>query len=516
MAPEDFVDDVYLVYLSLAACGLETWPDVLMVNLQQLHVSQNKLSTVSMQRLALLTNLRVLNLSGNPLVGFVQGSYNLTMKMVVQLDLSRTLVSEIRDKSLSFFPSLEYLDISHSSVNTIGSKGLHAFSNLKLVDFRECDIQEFPGDLFHGLNELTTIYATTFTLCCRDVLPDGFNADACVVPQDEISSCEDLLRSNLYRAFLWTIVFMSVSGNAGSLVFKLTFQRREMLKSGYNVFVTSLCVSDLFMGIYLAIIGAADEQYRGKYFWNEKFWKPSGMCLLAGFLSFLSNEVSSFMICLITLDRFIVLTFPFSPFRFKGRSAASALALAWTVGLFLAAVPLFPIMEHWKYYSQTGICIPLPITRTEFPGKLYSFGVMIIFNFVLFLIIALGQIVIYYGIRANSMAVSDKSAMSQNVIIARRLISVVVSDFLCWFPVGILGVMAFSGLPVPGEANVAVAIFVLPLNSAINPFLYTYNVLMEKHRLRKEAKLLQGRRSQATASEKWSTNASSIDDVRLC
>jgi len=126
---------------------------------------------------------------------------------------------------------------------------------------------------------------------------------------------------------------------------------------------------------------------------------------------------------------------------------------------------------------------------------------MIIFNFILFLLIAVGQMFIYWSIRSNSMTLSDSTSMSQNLTIARRLITVVVSDFLCWFPVGVLGLTAFSGLPVPGEANVAVAIFVLPLNSALNPFLYTYNMLMEKRRLRQEAKLLQHLKTQTVTTE---------------
>ena len=76
-------------------------------------------------------------------------------------------------------------------------------------------------------------------------------------------------------------------------------------------------------------------------------------------------------------------------------------------------------------------------------------------------------------------------------MIARRLITVVVSDFLCWFPICVLGLIALSGVPVPGDVNVAMAIFVLPLNSALNPFLYTVNIVLEKRRLKQEAKLLQ-------------------------
>ena len=63
--------------------------------------------------------------------------------------------------------------------------------------------------------------------------------------------------------------------------------------------------------------------------------------------------------------------------------------------------------------------------------------------------------------------------------------TIVMSDFLCWFPIGLLGVLGASGVEVPGELNVAVAIFVLPFNSALNPFLYTFNVIMEK-RMKKQ------------------------------
>ena len=50
--------------------------------------------------------------------------------------------------------------------------------------------------------------------------------------------------------------------------------------------------------------------------------------------------------------------------------------------------------------------------------------------------------------------------------------------------------LASAGTPIPEELNVAVAIFVTPFNSALNPFLYTFNVLMEKRRKAQEANLL--------------------------
>ena len=74
---------------------------------------------------------------------------------------------------------------------------------------------------------------------------------------------------------------------------------------------------------------------------------------------------------------------------------------------------------------------------------------------------------------------------------ARRLLSVVMTDFLCWFPIGLLGLLAAQGVTISGEVNVAMAIFVLPLNSALNPLLYTFNLYLEKKRRAREDRLRQ-------------------------
>nr|KAG5686652.1 hypothetical protein BaRGS_013439 [Batillaria attramentaria] len=65
-----------------------------------------------------------------------------------------------------------------------------------------------------------------------------------------------------------------------------------------------------------------------------------------------------------------------------------------------------------------------------------------------------------------------------------------LQDFLCWFPIGLLGLLASQGTPVPSEANVSMAILVLPLNSVLNPFLYNLNIILEKRRAAKEDRLL--------------------------
>ena len=159
------------------------------------------------------------------------------------------------------------------------------------------------------------------------------------------------------------------------------------------------------------------------------------------------------------------------------------------LGSLLAAIPLLPQTSHWECYGQSGICVPLPITRKSFKGRSYSFAVIIVLNFVLFLLIAAGQSVIYLSVKDNLMT-TDTTKKSQDLVIARRLITVVVSNFVCWFPVSVMGLLVSAGVPITGEVNVAMAILVLPLNSALNPFLYTFNMVKEKRRKLRELKLL--------------------------
>ena len=109
---------------------------------------------------------------------------------------------------------------------------------------------------------------------------------------------------------------------------------------------------------------------------------------------------------------------------------------------------------------------------------------MIVLNFVIFLLIAVGQLGIFSAIKMSTVKTSTDRKSSE-MVLAYRLATVVVSDFLCWFPIGVLGLMASQGFPVPGEVNVALAIFVLPLNSALNPFLYTLNAVLEKRRAKR-------------------------------
>ena len=486
---EELATNWYIVYLRLANCSLTSLPAVDFPNVRFLDLSNNFLESVNVSLLAGLANLQAISLAKNPLSQLYAENDTYARHTTLRtFDISHSHLKHFSSKTLSSFLYLEKLNLSYTDIHTILSDGFHFTPLLTHLYMEGSPIEAFPEDLYKNLLHIRFISAQTYKLCCKHMLPEQSVGTVCLADRDELSSCEDLLQAEAYRAFLWIIGFLSLLGNLFCFAVRVCVQRK-VSASGFHLFVTNLSIADLLMGIYIAIIGTADQVFRGKYVYYDSIWTSSAVCKVAGFLSLMSSEVSALTIWLITVDRFIVLRFPFSSFRFGRRSASAMCIAAWLLGLSIAMLPLLPMMSHWEFYSQTGICIPLPVTRRDFKGRMYSFSVLIVFNFTLFLLIASGQAFIYWSVQKNALT-SQTTKVSRDVTIAQRLISVAVTDFLCWFPIGVCGLLASTGTPVKGEVNVALAIFVLPLNSALNPFMYTFNMLAEKRRKSTEAKLL--------------------------
>ena len=495
MEPSDFTHNHYLVYLSLSRCGLRVMPAMTLSNLQYLDFSDNSLRLLNMSVFASLLNVKTLVLNKNPLHRLIKPSFAMQLESVRTMDLSHTKLSVFDSKPLGSLFNVRQLNLSFSSIHTIHSNGFRYIPKLTELYLAGNPIRVFPADVLKPLRNLDVVTTQTYKLCCKQILPDHYELTECSAPSNEVSSCEDLLQLGLYRGLVWLISSLAFFGNVFCLVVHVCV-RGTTATSSFHVFVINLGVADLLMGVYVAIIGVADSVFRGMYLFYDETWKHSVACKVAGFLSLLSCEVSALTIWLITLDRFIALHFPFSSVRFQRNSAGVACLITWLVGLLLASVPVLPVTAHWEFFSQTGICIPLPVTRQDFKGKYFSAIVFIGFNFILFLLIAVGQGFIYWSVQKNSLN-TDSAKVSRDVTIARRLISVAVTDFLSWFPIGLCGLLALGDIPISGELNVALAIFVLPLNSALNPYMYTFNMLMENRRKNREAMLLNWLKSQA-------------------
>ena len=150
--------------------------------------------------------------------------------------------------------------------------------------------------------------------------------------------------------------------------------------------------------------------------------------------------------------------------------------VTWVVVFIISALPLLPI-EYFngQFYARSGVCLALHITTHRSPGWEYSVAIFIILNLIAFIIILSCYTYMYKTISGSSRAIRTMHVAKQvrEAKIGKLMMVIVGTNFLCWFPVIVMGFMALAGVNISGQAYSWIAVVVLPLNSATDPLMYT-------------------------------------------
>ncbi|KAK1786457.1 hypothetical protein P4O66_018142 [Electrophorus voltai] len=256
---------------------------------------------------------------------------------------------------------------------------------------------------------------------------------------DGISSFEDQLANKLLRVSMWVMAFITCFGNIFVIDMRMLIHAENTL---HAICIKALCCVDCLMGVYLFFVGVFDVKSRGEYNKNVHLWMECLQCRTMGFLATLSTE---------------------------GPDLAT-LASIWLLGLSITAVPLLSDELFGIYYGHNGVCFPLHSDRIEkHPTKGYSMGIFLGLNLVAFLI-TISYSSMFYSIHKTGMRATD---LRKDVAVANHFFIIVFSDPLCWIPIFLVKLFSLLKMEIPGRITLWVVIFVLPINSALNPLLYT-------------------------------------------
>ena len=238
MTLEMLKGNIMLVYLSLASCNLTKLGNFSLPNINTLDLSDNQLSTIEDRSVTDMTSLKVLFLSNNPISTFLSSSAvpRWTFTSVQTLEVSRVILSTVNERLVSLFPNIRVLNLSQCGTQRVVGRGLQAMAQLRILDMTGSPMSHVQKDTFQGLKHLQVVYADNYKLCCVLALLEGFNVNNCHAPVDEISSCNDLLRSAIYRGFLAMFTTLAIIGNLGSFAYRLASTKRSG-SSGFSVFV---------------------------------------------------------------------------------------------------------------------------------------------------------------------------------------------------------------------------------------------------------------------------------------
>ena len=95
------------------------------------------------------------------------------------------------------------------------------------------------------------------------------------------------------------------------------------------------------------------------------------------------------------------------------------------------------------------------------------------FNLLLVTFITIGYVLIFIKIKsANSEKLSKNKAKKENTMLWRIFI-IVATDVVCWLPIISFSFRSFFGYPIPYVVHSLTSIVLLPINSLLNPIIYS-------------------------------------------
>ena len=503
---------------SLSGCGTEQRV-VGFETVQKLDLSRNKLERVGdCSFISSMVSLKELNLAYNEKLTEIGSLAFTDLKFLRVIDLSYTAITKVEKFIFSHLTNLETLLLKRTRLTAVDFILPALLLHLNIEDTNINSVEKY---IFKTVEvDMKDIRSSSYKVCCPQVLGPLVPSHVCHFPADEIvSSCEDLVSELPLRVLLWLVGSATLLGNIVTLLYRLAWDRELLLKP-YGLFVTNLGISDILMGVYLAVIAIADARFRSEYVFHDHRWRTSHACWAAGTMVTLSSITSTLFIFLITVDRFLAVRYPYGDVRFNNKTMMFAVAGAWTFGISVAILPLLPFAYDWVTFSNSGMCLGLPLKSDKLPGWQYTVTLFVGLNFVLFLLIGIGQGAIYKLIKdkANRTRknLNPQSQLYQNqriqeIAIAKQLSLVVMSNFVCWFPIIIMGLITLFGKDVGEAAFRWSAVVILPVNSALNPLLYTVPAIKKKLNDYLEAR----KQDKLTAKRTKKTRVSSNRDLKI-
>uniref|UniRef100_A0A672FAB0 Relaxin family peptide receptor 2a n=1 Tax=Salarias fasciatus TaxID=181472 RepID=A0A672FAB0_SALFA len=460
LSQNTFIGLQSLMYLSMVHTSLQQLPHPSlcehMPSLDWLDLEGNKIQTLNYSILKTCSKLEVLY------------AYVFSVLLIFLSNLSSNRIKELPKNALrSLSKSLLKLNISNNPLFRIHPNHFHHLTHLQSLALEGIEIPDIQTKMFLPMKNLSHIYFKKFQYCSY-----APHVRSCKPNTDGISSFEDLLANIVLRVSVWVMAFITCFGNL------FVIGMRSLIRAENNLHaacIKILCCADCLMGVYLFFVGVFDVKFRGQYNRNALLWMESVECRTIGFLAMLSSEVSVLLLTYLTLEKFLVIVFPFSNLRPGKLQTGVVLTSVWLLGFIIAIVPLMNEEVFGNYYGRNGVCFPLHSDRQEKPtAKGYTTGIFLGLNLVAFLVIVLCYSSMFYSIYKTGINATDlRSRLHRDVAVANRFFFIVFSDALCWIPIFLVKILSLLEVEIPCTISSWVVIFILPINSALNPILYT-------------------------------------------
>ncbi|KAJ8018936.1 hypothetical protein HOLleu_42785 [Holothuria leucospilota] len=325
-----------------------------------------------------------------------------------------------------------------------------------------------------------------------------------------------MIPNNILRVSLWVVCLFSLTANviviAGRTKSKIPGIREKFtttVSKIQNTFLINLAIADCLMGVYLSGIGIADAAFGKDYFLSALGWRSGKACKGIGFIGFSANVASILILTFVSVERFCTIVFPFGKDLFRSKLTAIICVATWVTSCAISLASIILSEFVTDLFGFSDVCLGLPInsvpemsnfhifekrvslfegvyaTRRDYTDVkslqwVYSQIVYIYFSGTCVLIITFCYIAIFISTIRFKIQSGRRGSNKDEIKMALRIFVIVGTDLLCWLPVIITGILSNAGYEISTDVYAWFAIFVLPINSAFNPLIYTLPAIKRK------------------------------------
>ncbi|XP_054709369.1 relaxin receptor 1-like [Uloborus diversus] len=424
-------------------------------------MQSNSLRNLNTDVLRDLPSLNVLDLTENKLTNL--GIFP-PLRKLFWLGLGKNSLLKIQRSTFRHLTSLEVLILKNNFIEDIEEASFSSLVKLIELNLESNMITSLPTEIFRDLHSLKSLYFKKFFYCSYAPY-----VRICTPKTDGLSSTEHLLVWPALRMSVWFVALMTCAGNTVVLTWRVLSRKEDRVLS---LFIKNLAFADLLMGIYLVAVGAQDVSFRDKYNKYAHAWMSSWHCTACGVIAMISSEVSVLILSLITFERYRCIRTNVRVVTLAG--ARYCLGAVWAVGFLLAIIPVLTWPQEQGFYSSNGLCFPLHIDDPYLLGWEYSALVFFGINFSAVILIIVLYIRMFFIIKRDRQSARPVIMKKhEDAVLALRFFFIVLTDCLCWIPIVLIKLLALVGVSISHNLYACVVVFILPINSALNPVLYT-------------------------------------------
>ncbi|CAB3397397.1 unnamed protein product [Caenorhabditis bovis] len=346
-----------------------------------------------------------------------------------------------------------------------------AFFDQLLKDWFENDNGTYGGDDSIDDGELPPFTQIGAQPCYSVIeeVQNYYSNITCYPQPDSLNPCENIVGYPLLRIAIWVVCLSAIVGNIIVWV-TLAVAYEKRMKVHY-LYMANMSIADMITGVYLAVLAISDAKMSDEYYRHAVWWQTGWGCRSAGFLAVFASELGIISMFLIAFEMSYNTRQSFRGRRLGATTGGLLMIGGWIFATIMGILPWFGASS----YSESSVCLPLR-AASIFDKAYLIFGLT--FNCLAFVAMAVSYGFIVKMLKENETRDEDKALI-------KKMVLLVVTDLICWFPTLFFGFTAAIGYPLISLSNAKfVLVFFFPINAFANPFLYVFFTKVIQNRVR--------------------------------